>query len=421
MKIRRILATAVAAAVTTPVVFLSAAPAFADTKPSAPSQTQEQPPTIEELQKKVTAAQKAYDDALVAYNDAAKALAAVDAADSKLKLAVTDAEKAVATADTAVSAANEKLSKAEADLKALPVDATPEQKAAAEQAVEAAKTGLTTAVADRVAAGEKLTKAKKAIEDARGVASAEAERLRLAKEAALKTLDAAKKELADAEPPHVDCKDVSDQLKVTLAGPSKVAAGGSIDFKLQVTNDSKETLDSVYATTGLFAEKESLLDHADLKWGPPNSEWDDLSPEFGSIELDMMKPGQKIDLLVRLTVDAKAPQTEAMFLVDVGYDNKDGSCGFIQDGAYAEFDVTAKPKDPSSTDTTGGTGSTSGGNTGTTQQGGTSTTSVTSTGQLAKTGSSDVMPQFALAGAAAVALGAGAMFVVRRRKAGADA
>ncbi|MEU6987236.1 LPXTG cell wall anchor domain-containing protein [Streptomyces sp. NPDC046324] len=421
MKIRRILATAVAAAVTTPVVFLSAAPAFADTKPSAPSQTQEQQPTIEELQKKVTEAQKAYDDALVAYNDAAKALAAVDAADSKLKLAVTDAEKAVAAADTAVSAANEKLSKAEADLKALPVDATPEQKAAAEQAVEAAKTGLTTATADRKAAGEKLTKAKKDIEDARGAASAEAERLRLAKEAALKTLDAAKKALADAEPPHVDCKDVSDQLTVDLSGPAKIAAGTSATFTVKLTNGTGHKLDQVYAETDVAFGEGDLYNHVDVEWGYPDSEWEEPSQGGGYTEIGLVKPGQEITALVRITVDKKAPAAESGLLIHAGYDNVDGSCGYVQDGAYAEFDVTAKPKDPSSSGSTGGTGSTGGGNTGTTQQGGTSTTSVTSTGQLAKTGSSDVMPQFALAGAAAVALGAGAMFVVRRRKAGADA
>ncbi|MFF9913957.1 LPXTG cell wall anchor domain-containing protein [Streptomyces sp. NPDC013457] len=421
MKIRRILATAVAAAVTTPVVFLSAAPAFADTKPSAPSQTQEQQPTIEELQKKVAEAQKAYDDAVAAYDGAEKALAAVDAADSKLKLAVADAEKAVATADTAVSAANEKLSKAEADLKALPVDATPEQKAAAEQAVETAKTGLTTATADRKAAGEKLTKARSDIKAARDAASAEVERLRIAKEAALKLLDAAKKALADAVPPHPDCKDVSDQLAISMTGPKKVVAGGSAEFKLRVTNDSKQTLDAAYVTTDLLAEKDSLLDHAKLEWGPLNSEWADLDAEHGFIDLETMKPGEKVDLLVRLTVDAKAPKSEAMFVAEAGYDNKDGSCGYIAEGAFVGFDVAAKAKDEEKPSTGSTGGSTSGGNTGTTQQGGTSTTSVTSTGQLAKTGANDVMPQFALAGAAAVALGAGAMFVVRRRKAGADA
>ncbi|WP_308295521.1 LAETG motif-containing sortase-dependent surface protein [Streptomyces sp. MUM 178J] len=58
------------------------------------------------------------------------------------------------------------------------------------------------------------------------------------------------------------------------------------------------------------------------------------------------------------------------------------------------------------------------------EQGGTSGTPVentTSSGNLAETGSSSALPQIALAGGAAVALGAGAVFVVRRRKAGADA
>ncbi|MHC3464697.1 peptidase, partial [Streptomyces flavovirens] len=58
-----ILATAVATAVTPPVVLLSVTPAFADTKPAA--QTQKKP-TVAELEKAAKAAQKAYDDAVAA-------------------------------------------------------------------------------------------------------------------------------------------------------------------------------------------------------------------------------------------------------------------------------------------------------------------------------------------------------------------
>ncbi|MFE5631687.1 LPXTG cell wall anchor domain-containing protein [Streptomyces sp. NPDC056543] len=418
MKIRRILATAVAAAVTTPVVLLSAAPAFADTKPSAPSQTQEQQPTIEELQKKVAEAQKAYDAAVLAYDASQKAIDALDKADHALQVALTDAKKAAEKATAGKTAADQAVVDAQAKLDAAVTD---EEKAAAQTVLDEAKTKAATAATAKTTADANVTKANKAIEDERVALLTKTGEAKKVKDEALKVLDAAKEALADAEPPHPDCKDVSDQLTITMTGPKKVVAGGSAEFKLQVTNDSKQKLDAAYVTTDLLAEKDSLLDHVELEWGPLNSEWADLDAEYGFIDLDTMKPGEKVDLLVRLTVDAKAPKTEALFMADAGYDNKDGSCGYIAEGAFAEFDVAAKAKDEEKPSTGSTGGSTSGGNTGTTQQGGTSTTSVTSTGQLAKTGANDVMPQFALAGAAAVALGAGAMFVVRRRKAGADA
>ncbi|MFD0143699.1 MULTISPECIES: LPXTG cell wall anchor domain-containing protein [unclassified Streptomyces] len=418
MKIRRILATAVAAAVTTPVVLFSAAPAFADTKPSAPSQTQEQQPTIEELQKKVAEAQKAYDAAVLAYDASQKAIDALDKADHALQVALTDAKKAAEKATADKTAADQAVVDAQAKLDAAVTD---EEKAAAQTVLDEAKTKAATAATAKTTADANVTKANKAIEDERVALLTKTGEAKKVKDEALKILDAAKKALADAEPPHPDCKDVSDQLTITMTGPEKVVAGGSAEFKLRVTNDSKQKLDAAYVTTDLLAEKDSLLDHVELEWGPLNSEWADLDAEYGFIDLDAMKPGEKVDLLVRLTVDAKAPKSEAMFVAEPGYDNKDGSCGYIAEGAFVGFDVAAKAKDEEKPSTGSTGGSTSGGNTGTTQQGGTSTTSVTSTGQLAKTGANDVMPQFALAGAAAVALGAGAMFVVRRRKAGADA
>ncbi|MFE4057954.1 peptidase, partial [Streptomyces sp. NPDC059096] len=64
------LATAVVAAVTTPVLLLSVTPALADTAPSGASRTQGQgdrgKPSVEELEKAAEKAQKVYDDAVAA-------------------------------------------------------------------------------------------------------------------------------------------------------------------------------------------------------------------------------------------------------------------------------------------------------------------------------------------------------------------
>ncbi|MFE7803438.1 LPXTG cell wall anchor domain-containing protein [Streptomyces sp. NPDC057430] len=418
MKIRRILATAVAAAVTTPVVLLSAAPAFADTKPSAPSQTQEQQPTIEQLQKKVAEAQKAYDDAVAAYDELQKALDALDKPEHLLQVALADAKKAAEKADAAKTAADEAVVDAQAELDAAVTD---EEKAAAQTALDEAKTKAATAATDKTTADGNVTKANKAIEDARFELLKKTHAADTAKKDALKTLDAAKKALADAEPPHADCKDVSDRLTVDLSGPAKISAGTSATFTVKLTNDTGHRLDQVYAETEVAVDEGDLYGHVDVEWGYPNSEWDEPSQGGGFTEIGLVKPGQEITALVRITIDEKAPAAESGLLIHTGYDNVDGSCGYVQTAAYSEFDVVAKAKDEEKPSTGSTGGSTAGGNTGTTQQGGTSTTSVTSTGQLAKTGANDVMPQFALAGAAAVALGAGAMFVVRRRKADADA
>ncbi|NEE11420.1 peptidase, partial [Streptomyces sp. SID7499] len=70
MKIRRALATAVAAAVTAPAVLLSVTPAFADTKPAAQTQDQQSKPTIKDLEKAAAAAQKAYEEAVKARDEA---------------------------------------------------------------------------------------------------------------------------------------------------------------------------------------------------------------------------------------------------------------------------------------------------------------------------------------------------------------
>lgn len=70
MKIRRALATAVAAAVTAPVMLLSVTPAFADTKPVAQTENKSSKPTIKELEAAAAEAQKAYDEAVLAKADA---------------------------------------------------------------------------------------------------------------------------------------------------------------------------------------------------------------------------------------------------------------------------------------------------------------------------------------------------------------
>ncbi|MEU9862902.1 LPXTG cell wall anchor domain-containing protein [Streptomyces sp. NPDC047971] len=428
MKIRRILATAVAAAVTTPVVLLSAAPAFADNKPAAPAQTQDEKPSIEQLKLAVAAAQKAY-DAAVAAEDAAqveieKTLDALDKADHPLRVAIAEAKKAAEAAATAKTEADTKLAEAEAALAALPEgsDKTEAEKAVAEakKAAEAAATAKTAADAKSAEAGTALSDARVAAFKKLGVAQK-------AEKDARKALDAAKKALADAEAeePGEECKDVSKTLTLDLSGPKKAVAGKSTDFTLRINNGTGTQLDDAGAFTAVIntATGDNLDKWTDLKWSVDGSTWNDSVENIAFIEVGTIKPGAKVDVKLRLAVDAKAPKAFVSLISATGYDNNDGSCGWGDEDETFDFEI-AKAGTPA----TGGNGNGStGGNTNTTGQGNTSTTAVnggttgSTTGSLAKTGSNDAVPQIALAGAAAVALGAGAMFVVRRRKAGADA
>ncbi|MFG3346985.1 LPXTG cell wall anchor domain-containing protein [Streptomyces sp. NPDC048018] len=416
------MATAVAAAVTTPVVLLSAVPAFADTKPGT-AQTQDQKTDIEALRLAVAKAQAAYDASVLAEQKAKDALEALDKADHPLFAAAADAKKAAAAAADAQKAADAKLDAAKKALAELPADATEEQKTAAQQAVTTAETEAATAKATAEAKATDSAKAVDALDDARVAAAREIAKAQEAKKKADKELDAAKKALADAleEEPGEECE-VDENLVTSVTGPKKITAGASGVFTFRVTNKGKVELDEIGGYAEAFNMSDDLDKYLHLTWSSATSpKWQAVDQEEGFSSLSALKPGKSFDFKLKVAVDAKAPAGDGVVVAGGAYVNKDGSCGWAEEGSYAEFGIVkaAKPSKP-------GTGST-GGNGNTTQQGGQSNTPVTdgtsgsTGGTLAKTGAGSSTMPIALAGAAAVALGAGAMVVVRRRKAGADA
>ncbi|MFD3662271.1 LPXTG cell wall anchor domain-containing protein [Streptomyces sp. NPDC058659] len=459
MKIRRILATAVAAAVTTPVVFLSAAPAFADTKPS-PASTQ-----------KPASHEDSDDDDFAEYE---KLLAAVEAAEAKLedlkakrkaavqdvrdnkidealkteqtaaKAAVEAAKTAKATADAALVTAEEALAK----LKETGSTATPEEIATAEQAVTTAKTAAEAAVATKTAADLRLKNANTAVDDAR---------VALARKVSLIDADivVAEQDLADAEDAleefeggeicEEEVLEKDSSLKVALNGPKTVTAGEPAIFSLRVSNPTEETLEGVHAYVDamrLPAPGELIDDETHfakriipVEWSSAdNLEWTPFTEEFDdSIEVGKLVKGGHYDVKLRLTVAADAPAGKGAAFSFGAYEKNDGDCGGGEQFARTEFDILAaktdKPKpEPTETTTPAPTETTAtptpaptvttGGNTNTTQQGGSSRTPVN--GTLAATGANDTLP-LGLAAAGAVALGAGALVFARRRKAGANA
>ncbi|KUO15403.1 hypothetical protein [Streptomyces dysideae] len=428
MKIRRVLATAVAAAVTAPVVLLSAVPAFADEKPAA--QTQKAKPTIEELEQAVDLAQKEYDAAVIAVNDAIKFFEEdLEAETYPTKAAVIETEKAAEVAAKAKTEADQAVVDAQAKLDAATTD---EEKAAAQTALDEAEKAAREAAEAKTAADTKATEARTAHDDARVAQVRKIDLLQKARDEAKKKLDDAKKALADAEAeegeePGGECVPEPKLTTVVSGLPDKVVGGTTENFTLRVTNGTNKTMDEVYPYGAVHAfDDEGLKEldsHLDLEWSTAaNPNWRDVDLSAG-VSVGSLKARTSVDVKLRLKVDADIPAGQGAVFATADYVNEDGSCGGYPDLDHYEFQILAKGSDPGKVeDAEGKPGKTDN----TAEQGGTSTTPVNGTGgsgsgSLAETGSSDVLPQVALAGGAALVLGVGAVVVTRRRNAGADA
>ncbi|MFE2460696.1 peptidase [Streptomyces sp. NPDC059402] len=448
MKIRRVLATAVAAAVISPVALLSAAPAFADEKP-ATQQTQKAKPTVEELEQAVERAQKEYDAAVVAVNDAVKFLTEDMEADTyPTKAAVIETEKAAAAAAQAKTEADQAVADARAKLEAA---ATDEDKAAAQTALDEAEKAAKEAADAKTAADAKATEARTAHDDARVAQARKIGLLQKAKKEAKAKLADAEKALADAkaaaeegeengengengegeeggeagEDPVADCVPEPRLTAVVTGLPDKVVGGTTETFSLRVTNGTGETMDAVYPYVGVHAFDvkglKELDSYLDLEWSTAaNPTWRDADL-IDATSLGSLKAKASVDVKLRLKVDPDVPAGQGAAFVTADYVNEDGSCGGYPDLDHHEFQILAKSDDGG--DTPGKDDGTKDKSDNTTEQGGASTTPVNTSGgsgsgsgSLAHTGSSDVLPKVGLAGGAALVLGAGAVLVARRRK-----
>ncbi|MEV8394849.1 MULTISPECIES: peptidase [unclassified Streptomyces] len=436
MKIRRILATAVVAAVTTPVVLLSVTPALADAKPSTASQAQSQDvqdkPSIEELEKAAEKAQKAYDDAVAAEKTARAVVDVALSEDAPLKVAAKAAEKEAADAATSKANADKALTDAKAALAALPETATDAEKTAAEQVVADAETAALSAADAKATADEKAATANQVFQDARVAAVQEYSKVEEALTAALKAKEAADKALADAQnegadPDGPDCVFESELRTVVTGLPSKIVAGSTTDFSLRVTNGTGKTLDEVSPRVYFHATDKSgynVIDDAfHLQWSTAASPtWKNVGEGSRTGSVSPLKNGAHADVKLRLKVDAKAPAGVGVAFVAGDYLNDDESCGGNLSTEY-DFELLAAGSVPEDVDEAE-PGKTTPQTPDNKAQGATSTTPVNSdsdpagTGSLASTGSPSALPRFAAAAGAAVALGAAAVFVGRRNRAG---
>lgn len=432
VKIRRVLATAVAAAVTAPALLLSVTPAFADDKPAAQTQNK---PSVAELEKAAAAAQTAYDDAVAAEKAATAAVEAAVADDAPLKVAAEAAKTAAAEAATAKTTADQAVLDAQAELDKLDADAdaTDDQKTAAQAKLTEAETAAETAAGTKAAADAKAEEAGTALDDYRVAAFRDLDATRKALKKATDDKDAADAALAKAKEEEAEGGEDGNEddtcvpepkLSTVVTGlPSTVVAGTKTDFKLRVTNGTDKTLDEVYPFVYVHATDTSGLKDLDdlvrLQWSSASSStWKNVDNENYIDRVSPLKAGAHADIKMRLTVDAKAPAGNGVTFVAGDYWNEDGTCGGSPDLEGYEFMIaaagskpgkvpdatvgTTKPKDSNLTTQTGASASPAG-------------------GTLAATGSSDATSQLALASGAALAIGAGAVFVVRRRKAGSHA
>lgn len=232
-------------------------------------------------------------------------------------------------------------------------------------------------------------------------------------------------ESQDPDPEPSVCEDT--KVDVDIEGlPGEIAAGsGWHEFSLNVANDSGSTLQNLEYLAGASAD----LDGEDLfetekvglqAWNPQDESWEDLD-ELGYAVgyigyTDELAPDYEVAIPMRINVRAGAPVGAGFTLGATIYGDADGECTGFGDVAY-KFRIVAPGTDTDGTRP---------------QEGGKAPVAPVTvekqaadapevTGSLASTGSSSALPVIGLVGGLAVVVGGGAVFVVRRRKAGSDA
>ncbi|MFE7304028.1 LAETG motif-containing sortase-dependent surface protein, partial [Streptomyces sp. NPDC057546] len=330
-----------------------------------------------------------------------------------------DAAAAKADADQAVI-------DAQAVVDALPETATEEEKAAAATKLTEAKADAETAKETKAAADAAVVEALDARDDERVAAVRKLDQAQKATKAALADKTAADEALAKAKEEGgedgEDCVPEARLTTVVTGLPSTVVAGTKVDFNLRVTNGTDKTMDEVLPFAYVHATDRSGLKSIDdlvhLQWSSASSsKWKTVDNKHYMDAISPLKAGTHADIKMRLKIDASAPAGNGVTFVAGDYFNDNGTCGGNPDLEGYEFLIAAAGSKPGKVDDA---------KPGTTKPNTSDVKTQTSAsrpvnGSLAATGSSSAMPQLALASGAAVAIGAGAVFLVRRRKAGTHA
>ncbi|GAA2451775.1 LAETG motif-containing sortase-dependent surface protein [Streptomyces macrosporus] len=225
----------------------------------------------------------------------------------------------------------------------------------------------------------------------------------------------------DEEEPVPDCE-TDPAFDASLSGfPNKIVAGsGWKEFSLNLDNSKGDDLETVIiGATVLYKKDAEGFFESDLtsKYAKfqyfDGEKWSSDLSDGGTIGgLLSVEAGEKVSLKLRLSISASAPAGAAVAIAFGLYGDEE-NCSY--DEQWYSFEILAAGKKPQ------------GGVDDAKPEKGKSPVNVKPQGdvkefegQLAETGSSSALPMFALAGGAAVVLGAGAMYVVRRRKGGVD-
>ncbi|MFB7996452.1 LAETG motif-containing sortase-dependent surface protein [Streptomyces sp. NPDC056002] len=222
----------------------------------------------------------------------------------------------------------------------------------------------------------------------------------------------------------VDNEDYQSKLSVSLSGlPGKIAAGsGWHGFTLNVKNPTKTDLDEAifYAGVGPNDENaENAYKASQVRLqAKVDGTWVDIDDgdgySFGFLDLSGIKAGKSVNYQLRLNVKAGAPIGEGLTIGGGFYNDDELDC--LSDTSASYIIQIVKP----GTDTDG-TKPQEGGKVPMPSEKPNDDNTQEVTGSLAETGSSSMVPTIGLIGGVAVVAGAGAVFTVRRRKAGATA
>ncbi|MFF2900545.1 LAETG motif-containing sortase-dependent surface protein [Streptomyces sp. NPDC057966] len=224
---------------------------------------------------------------------------------------------------------------------------------------------------------------------------------------------------SESEGPEGPTQCAKSDLDVSVNGlPGRIARGsGWHRFKMNVYNSSKSAVKEIDYFAGaasdeegddLFRSKKVSLQTLD----PETGTWVELSEDGRAVgyvgRSDEIPAGYEVDIPLRINVRPTAP-VGAGFTLGAGLYVGDKDCMGVSDVAY-RFKIV-KPGGSGSTPQTGGSAPVPAAKPADNPAGKVS-------GSLAETGSSSALPVFATAGGAALVLGAGAMFIVRRRRSG---
>ncbi|MBP2050863.1 hypothetical protein J2Z21_003813 [Streptomyces griseochromogenes] len=225
----------------------------------------------------------------------------------------------------------------------------------------------------------------------------------------------------------VECNEneprVDKNLHTSLSGlPSKIVAGsGFHGFQLHVNNTSDGAYQRV--DLGVFAvqmdKNDYFIDtsHLTLQYKDPSSgKWTGISLDendegAGYLGYTDVKAHESFSIDLRLAVDKTAPAGLG-YAISIGmYADEKGNCVVSGDDSYYEFDILKAGAAPG----TPGDAKPQGGKKPLPKQP-SGNTKIAPQGHLAQTGSSSALPLIALTAGAAVTIGAGTVFVVRRRR-----